>query len=113
MSAQTCVCSACEKHYVVVPDEDASDAPPKCACGGTLTEMSLPPGVHELKSPRRAKRRKVRAAPEGPPARAREEVEANLGYGESHGYGPAHGGPTGPGDAPAPSTSDTETERTS
>lgn len=27
--------------------------------------------------------------------------EPDLGYGESHGYGPAHGGPTGPGDAPA------------
>ena len=27
--------------------------------------------------------------------------EPDKGYGKSHGYGPPHGGPTGPGDAPA------------
>jgi hypothetical protein len=26
---------------------------------------------------------------------------ADGGYEESHGYGPSHGGPTGPGDAPS------------
>jgi hypothetical protein len=30
-----------------------------------------------------------------------EEKQPDEGYDESHGYGPAHGGPTGPGDAPA------------
>jgi hypothetical protein len=29
------------------------------------------------------------------------EKEADGGYEEGHGYGPGHGGPTGPGDAPA------------
>src|SRR5262249_16630145 len=37
----------------------------------------------------------------GPPRLADAVPEPDLGYGESHGYGPAHGGPTGPGDAPA------------
>ncbi len=27
--------------------------------------------------------------------------EKDLGYGGSHGYGPGHGGPTGPGDVPS------------
>jgi hypothetical protein len=30
-----------------------------------------------------------------------EEHQPDKGYEESHGYGPSHGGPTGPGDAPA------------
>jgi hypothetical protein len=29
------------------------------------------------------------------------EHEADQGFGESHGYSPSHGGPSGPGDAPA------------
>lgn len=33
--------------------------------------------------------------------RDERDAQPDLGYGESHGYGPAHGGPTGPGDAPA------------
>jgi hypothetical protein len=28
-------------------------------------------------------------------------TQPDGGYEESHGYGPSHGGPTGPGDAPA------------
>jgi hypothetical protein len=28
-------------------------------------------------------------------------LEEDEGYGESHGYGPGHSGPSGPGDAPA------------
>jgi hypothetical protein len=38
-------------------------------------------------------RRKVLAVP--------AKTQPDAGYGRSHGYGPAHGGPTGPGDAPA------------
>jgi hypothetical protein len=36
--------------------------------------------------------------PAGPPA---EKPQPDSGYEESHGYGPSHGGPSGPGDAPA------------
>lgn len=38
-------------------------------------------------------RRKVLAVP--------AKTQPDAGYGKSHGYGPAHGGPSGPGDAPA------------
>ncbi len=30
-----------------------------------------------------------------------DAIEKDAGYGESHGYSKSHGGPTGPGDAPA------------
>jgi len=30
-----------------------------------------------------------------------EQPQPDAGYEQSHGYGPSHGGPTGPGDAPA------------
>ncbi len=30
-----------------------------------------------------------------------DAIEKDAGYGESHGYSKTHGGPTGPGDAPA------------
>jgi len=33
--------------------------------------------------------------------RSKHRAEPDGGYEESHGYGPSHGGPTGPGDAPA------------
>ncbi|MEO8874159.1 MAG: hypothetical protein ABI461_01115 [Polyangiaceae bacterium] len=38
------------------------------------------------------------------PKRADEkgkDVEKDLGFGPSHGYGKSHGGPSGPGDVPA------------
>ena len=42
-----------------------------------------------------SKRRKLRVRPEAP--------QPEGGYERSHGYGPSHGGPSGPGDAPAAS----------
>jgi hypothetical protein len=30
-----------------------------------------------------------------------DDAEKDLGFGQSHGYDSQHGGPTGPGDAPA------------
>jgi hypothetical protein len=36
-----------------------------------------------------------------PPPLPRAPVEPDKGYGQSHGYAAGHGGPSGPGDAPA------------
>jgi hypothetical protein len=58
----------------------------------------LEPGVYELGSKKTKKRRKKAAVTHAAPATPRE---ADQGYNESHGYGPSHGGPTSPGDAPA------------
>jgi len=82
---------------VVVPGGAAD--PPLCTCGAELAHSELAGGVYELRKSRRATRRrgtKSEARPTEPIAK-----EPDLGYGESHGYGPAHGGPSGPGDAPA------------
>lgn len=35
------------------------------------------------------------------PSQTDEAVEKDAGFGPSHGYPQSHGGPTGPGDAPA------------
>lgn len=35
------------------------------------------------------------------PSQSSEAVEKDAGFGPSHGYPKSHGGPTGPGDAPA------------
>lgn len=94
------ICGACSKRYVVVSG-GAGDAAPHCSCGSVLLPAALAPGVYEVKA---AKRRKGSAG-KAPRSVKRSEgsvpVEADLGYNESHGYGPSHGGPTGPGDAPA------------
>ena len=41
------------------------------------------------------RRKRERPSPEG------EQPQPDKGYEQSHGYGPSHGGPSGPGDAPA------------
>ncbi|XYI03479.1 hypothetical protein ACMHYB_28390 [Sorangium sp. So ce1128] len=101
-SATLLECSRCGRCFLLVPGPGTSGAP-RCACGADLTPAPLPSGVHELRRPRAAHApppRRRRAPPPSREAPAREE--ADLGYGESHGYAPGHGGPTGPGDAPAP-----------
>jgi hypothetical protein len=47
-------------------------------------------------------------SPLPPPKRTRRKppplpvpTEKDTGFNESHGYGPCHGGPSGPGDAPS------------
>jgi len=90
-------CSACARSFVGFGDVSTGSI--VCVCGAELPPRSLARGVYELCSsepkPRRA------AKPERSHAHSGIPHEADLGYGESHGYGPAHGGPTGPGDAPA------------
>jgi hypothetical protein len=72
-------------------------SPLRCACGSELVAAGLPGGIYEIRRSQRTPRRRPRA----PLTRPLLPHEPDLGYGESHGYGPAHGGPTGPGDAPA------------
>jgi hypothetical protein len=40
-----------------------------------------------------------RARPKPPPLPT--SLEKDTGFNESHGYGPCHGGPSGPGDTPS------------
>jgi hypothetical protein len=92
------VCSVCSKRYALVPG-DSNTAAIRCSCGGELVAAALAPGLYEIGSgtPKKKRRKKVHhAATAGPTPR-----EADQGYNESHGYGPSHGGPTSPGDAPA------------
>ncbi len=48
-----------------------------------------------------SRKQEPEAKPAKPPAKE-DTHEKDLGYGASHGYDQTHGGPTGPGDAPAP-----------
>jgi len=64
-----------------------------------LRATELDGGVYELRRSRKATRRRTGKKLEQMGANVGREPD--LGYGESHGYGPAHGGPSGPGDAPA------------
>jgi hypothetical protein len=95
--AQLHACPTCGRRFVVVPGRSVAD-PPRCTCGAALSRSELAGGVYELRKSRRASRR--RGTRSSGPADTMPH-EPDLGYGESHGYGPAHGGPTGPGDAPA------------
>jgi hypothetical protein len=87
-------CPACGRRFVVIAGDAAPEAP-RCGCGAELGEAPLPSGVYEIRRARRASERHPASRP---------AAEPDLGYGSSHGYGPAHGGPTSPGDAPAEST---------
>lgn len=103
-SARSYACAACGRRFVVVSLPAQAHAGPRCVCGAVLAETPLSSGVYEIRKSRRASRRR---SPKRKPASAQASLlppmphEPDLGYGESHGYGPAHGGPTGPGDAPA------------
>jgi hypothetical protein len=57
---------------------------------------ALAAGKYEIQPSDASSGHKKRPAKQGP-----AHAEDDLGYGASHGYGPSHGGPTGPGDAPA------------
>lgn len=90
------VCAGCSKLYAVVPGAPGSMSL-QCSCGGDLVPAPLPPGLYELGGAKKKRRRKKAAAHVASPT----PREPDQGYNESHGYGPSHGGPTSPGDAPA------------
>jgi len=76
------LCATCARRCLVVGEETEQ----RCICGGALTPALLAPGQYELI---------------GQGAVESAKPSADLGYGTSHGYDATHGGPTGPGDAPA------------
>jgi hypothetical protein len=64
-----------------------------------MVESPVRAGIYEIRRARGASRRKARAGVV--PRPQRKAHEQDLGFSQSHGYGPAHGGPSGPGDVPA------------
>jgi hypothetical protein len=102
-------CEHCYRRYVAVTERRAASETEQralCVCGGKLRAVILDIGYYEA-VPRPLDIAPSKPAPEPEPMLAPpapEKQETDLGYGKSHGYGPSHGGPTGPGDAPAGET---------
>jgi len=88
------VCAQCGKRYLIVAEAPARD--PRCPSDASALQIfALPLGVYEL-APHR-----LSPEIEGRVSNANLQPERDLGFGASHGYAPGHGGPAGPGDAPA------------
>jgi len=89
--AVTYRCRGCSRCFVAVDEGVAGEI--LCICGVPLARGALPRGIYELRShlPVDARATNPGHAPREP----------DSGYGASHGYGPAHGGPSGPSDTPA------------
>ena len=102
-------CEHCFRRYVAVTEKKANsevEERARCVCGGRLRPVILDLGYYEA-VPRPLDIAPSKPSPEPEPIpvpTASDKQEADLGYGKSHGYGPSHGGPTGPGDAPAGET---------
>jgi len=86
-------CSSCSRWFVAFGAVAAGDI--LCMCGAPLQQRPMLRGLYEVR-----------------PAASEDEIPTNpghgpipkepdVGYGASHGYDASHGGPTGPGDAPA------------
>jgi hypothetical protein len=86
-------CSSCSRCFVVFGTVVAGEI--LCSCGAPLWQRPLLRGRYELWP----------SAPDEDrptdPCDAPTPKESDLGYGASHGHDASHGGPTGPGDAPA------------
>jgi hypothetical protein len=101
-SAKVYRCSSCARCFVALDDD--RDEAALCPCGAPLVAGLVDSGRHEIlsNSPRDAPVAEPEpAAPCEMPEPATPPAEADLGYGASHGYKQGHGGPSGPGDAPA------------
>ena len=86
-------CSSCSRSFIDFGETCSGEL--VCACGEPLAPHALPRGLHELGVP------VAHRAERSTPGRGSIPKEPDLGYGASHGYDVTHGGPTGPGDAPA------------
>lgn len=87
------LCSACSRRFIDLGATESSEL--ACSCGAPLTPHPAPRGLHELGGAV-AEARRVTT-----PGRTATPKEPDQGYGASHGYDVTHGGPSGPGDAPA------------
>jgi len=87
-------CSSCSNSFIDFGETAAAEI--NCSCGAALTRMALSSGLYAVKEPIAPE---VRATSPGAPPIPKEP---DGGYGASHGYDVTHGGPSGPGDAPAP-----------
>jgi hypothetical protein len=86
-------CSGCSRRYVDFGASASGEI--LCSCGAPLALAPLPRGLYELGAAV-AEESRVTS-----PGRAPMPKEPDRGYGASHGYDVTHGGPSGPGDAPA------------
>ena len=86
-------CSSCSRSFIDFGETCSGEF--VCACGAPLAPQALPRGLHELGV---AVSHQAEKASSG---RGSIPKEPDLGYGASHGYDVTHGGPSGPGDAPA------------
>ncbi len=92
--ASAYLCGACSRRFIDLGGSDSAEL--VCQCGAPLSPQPLPRGLHELGAAvsgehDAARRARISATPKEP----------DQGYGASHGYDVTHGGPSGPGDAPA------------
>jgi hypothetical protein len=92
--ALTYRCHACSRCFVAVDEGVAGQI--LCVCGAPLAQEPMLRGIYELRSAVAIDGRVTN------PGQAPKELDS--GYNASHGYGQAHGGPTGPSDAPAPTS---------
>jgi hypothetical protein len=93
-SAAGYLCGACSRRFIDLGSSGSDEL--VCRCGAALSPQPLPRGLHELGAAVPVRQDAVR--------RARSSTtpkEPDQGYGASHGYDVTHGGPSGPGDAPA------------
>ena len=98
MELDAYACENCFRRCVWARKHGATGAP-RCLCGAALEKSELAVGVYEVVdvSAPTESAKPPRVEDPGPAI----QQEADVGYGKSHGYDPGHGGPTGPGDAPA------------
>lgn len=92
-SAVSYRCSSCSRCFLDFGEVGSGEI--LCSCGSPVTAQPLSRGLYELGS---AVSEGARATS---PGRTAIPKEPDGGYGASHGYDVTHGGPTGPGDAPA------------
>lgn len=91
-------CSVCARSFIAVDVRVGRNL--LCSCGGAMLPRALARGLYELSAPEPCDSRLTMPEEQGPRA-APVAMEEDVGYGASHGYDATHGGPSGPGDAPA------------